>query len=98
MRIREMRRRTNLTGAELARRVGVTAGAVSQWENGTFVPATSKLPAIAAALGCSVDDLYGPDELRFAGEASARRVREKAVADARKMAEQAGEERTLCRK
>ena len=41
-----------------ADRVGVTSGAISQWESGLTLPTSAKLPTIAAALGCTIDELY----------------------------------------
>jgi len=48
-----------LTQRDLARRAGVTAQAVCHWELGRSRPSTSRLPAIAHALGVSVGRLVG---------------------------------------
>lgn len=52
-------RRTNagLTMLQLAKAVGVAESTVCGWENGTNTPRPSKIPRIAAALGCAVRDL-----------------------------------------
>lgn len=89
-RIREWRKRSGLSCAELARRVGVTPGAITQWESGLFAPSTDKLPTIAAVLECEVSDLYDSEVLRAASERAAQQVREAAQRAAQKMAEQTG--------
>lgn len=89
-RIRELREKRGLTVAELSRSTGVTPAAVVQWENGAVVPATGKLPTIAAVLECEVGDLYDSEELRAASEAAVQRMREAAQRAAKKLAEQAG--------
>ena len=47
-----------MTQKELAHKLGVTQGAVSQWEKGIANPKVDKLPLLARILGCSIDDLY----------------------------------------
>ena len=79
-----------MSGAELARRVGVTPGAITQWESGLFSPSTDKLPTIAAVLECEVGELYDADELRAASEAAVKRMKEAAQRAAQKMTEQTG--------
>lgn len=46
------------TMTQIADALGVTLGAVSQWASGQYVPSAKLLPALAAALGCTVDALY----------------------------------------
>lgn len=91
MRIREMREASGITNAELARSCRVRPVSVCQWESGEANPLASKLPMIAAVLGCEIRDLYEPDELRAASEAAAARVREKAAADAKALSEEGTE-------
>ena len=57
LRIREKRREAGITQEALARAVGVTQGAVVQWENGSSFPKLVLIPRIASVLGCTVDDL-----------------------------------------
>ena len=57
--IKNMRERLEITQTELAKRLGVTQGAVSQWENGTTNPGIELLPKLAEILNCSVDELLG---------------------------------------
>ena len=44
--------------AELARRLGVSAPLVHYWASGQKVPSVRRLPAIAAALDCGIEDLF----------------------------------------
>ncbi len=53
------RRQAGLTQQELARRVGVSRVAVSQWESGATSPATTNVTRMASILGVSVDLLLG---------------------------------------
>ena len=52
------RKKAGLSQAELASAVGVTQASVAMWECGNKYPSSDKLPAIAVALGCSIDDLF----------------------------------------
>lgn len=54
-------RRAGMKQRELALALGVTDAAVSGWVVGVFLPAAAMLPRIAAALGCTVDDLFRED-------------------------------------
>lgn len=56
--IAELRKQKGIRQEELARFVGVTAQAVSKWENGG-VPDTELLPKIAEFFGISIDELFG---------------------------------------
>ena len=58
MRIRELRKKAGLTMTQLADRTGVTHPSVVAWEQGRKLPSADKLPVIAAALGCKIDDLF----------------------------------------
>ena len=59
MRIKTLRMANGSTQKELAKAVGVDPSAVSQWETGVNSPRVNKLPKIAAALGCTVPELFG---------------------------------------
>ena len=48
-----------LSKAGLGRLVGVTGPSVKAWEDPGRYPEAEKLPAIADALECSIDALYG---------------------------------------
>lgn len=55
--IERFRKKANISQVELAKKLGVTQGAISQWEKGIAVPQANKLPEIAKILNCSVDEL-----------------------------------------
>ena len=57
MKIKEMRKRSGLTQEEVAHQIGVTQGAVWQWESGMVMPTVVNLQKLAAALNCTVDEL-----------------------------------------
>ena len=53
------RRKANISQSELAQRVGVSQANISQWEKGSALPRADKLPLLAEALNCNIEDLYG---------------------------------------
>lgn len=64
--IKAMRLRRGATQEALARHLGVTAQAVSKWENGTAAPDISLLPELSAYFGVSIDELFAlSDETRM---------------------------------
>jgi len=69
MKIKEMRKRSGMTQEEVAQQIGVTQGAVWQWESGMVMPTAVNLQKLAAALNCTVDELLKdgepqPEEMR----------------------------------
>ncbi len=42
---------------ELAKKLSISQGAVSQWETGKSMPRAEMLPKLADCLGCTVDEL-----------------------------------------
>ena len=50
------------TMTQLAAELDVSPPTVSDWANGKKLPNADKLPAIAEALGCTIDALYVPDK------------------------------------
>ena len=52
--IKKLRLAANLSQASLADKLGVTQGALSQWERGESLPSSDKLPKIAEVLNCTV--------------------------------------------
>ena len=58
-RIVKNRKRKNMTQDQLAEQLGVTAQAVSKWENDQSCPDISTLPKLATIFGISVDELLG---------------------------------------
>ena len=51
------RRNAGLTQKQLAQQLGITQGAVSQWENKISRPRAQTLKKLAGLLHCSVDEL-----------------------------------------
>ena len=68
MRIAANRKRLGLTQNQLAEQMGVTAQAVSKWENDQSCPDITTLPRLADLFGISVDALLGRDSQAHAGE------------------------------
>lgn len=63
-RIMEHRKRLGLTQEQLAEKLGVTAQAVSKWENGLSCPDISILPRLAELFGVTTDSLLtGKEEI-----------------------------------
>ena len=58
-RISDLRKSRGMTQEQLAQKVGVTAQAVSKWENDLSCPDISILPQLAEALGVTTDELLG---------------------------------------
>lgn len=61
-RIAALRREKGLKQEELAEKLGVSAQAVSKWENDQTCPDISLLPLLAKTLGVSVDELLSGKE------------------------------------
>ena len=55
--LKKIRKLHHISQIELAQEIGVTQGAVSQWESGSAKPTLENLVAIARFFGCTVDDL-----------------------------------------
>lgn len=47
---------------DLSKKLNVSQQAVYKWESGAALPSASKLPDLAAILGCTIDELYGRGE------------------------------------
>jgi len=56
--IRPRRKAAGMTMEDLANAIGCTLQAVGCWERGETLPTADRLPEIARALGCTIDDLY----------------------------------------
>ncbi len=63
-RIMAHRKRLGLTQDQLAGQLGVTAQAVSKWENDQSCPDVMMLPRLAALFGVTTDELLGVEEER----------------------------------
>ena len=62
-RIKELRRKNDLTQEKLADLLGVTYKAVSKWECGVTVPDLSLIVPMARVLGVSTDTILGMQSL-----------------------------------
>lgn len=60
--IKQIRKSRYLNQTEFANRIGVTQGAVSQWENGLTRPNLDQLRAISAAFNVSVNEIIEETE------------------------------------
>jgi transcriptional regulator with XRE-family HTH domain len=58
IKLRNLRVKQGLPRGVVANHVGVTVAAIGQWENRNTVPRIDKLPLLASALGCKIDDLF----------------------------------------
>ena len=63
-RLKEYRKRIGLTQGELAEKVGRSQTVISSWEIGTGVPDAYYLPTLAKALGVSVADICGTENVK----------------------------------
>jgi transcriptional regulator with XRE-family HTH domain len=61
-RIRALRKEHGYSQEQMARKLHLTQGAISQWENGLTVPAADQLMALADVFGITVDDLLGREQ------------------------------------
>lgn len=55
--------RAGMSQAELSRRLDVSPAIVTGWASGKKHPSAWRLPEIAAALGCTIDELFAQDDL-----------------------------------
>jgi transcriptional regulator with XRE-family HTH domain len=58
--IANLRNQNGLTQEELAEKLGITAQAISKWENGHTLPETMLLPLLARLFNCSIDSILMP--------------------------------------
>ena len=58
MKIKQLRFRASLTQEQLAEKLGLSAQAVSKWENSVAMPDISLLPELAGIFGISIDELF----------------------------------------
>lgn len=62
MGLKAARKRAGLTAKDVALSLGVTFQNVYNWENGSYLPPTKRLPEIAKLYGCTVDELLSVDQ------------------------------------
>lgn len=64
--LKVLRDSAKLTQDIVANELGVTQGAVSQWEKGETFPSTENLIKLAALFKCTIDDLFeNPKAVHF---------------------------------
>ena len=61
-RIRALRKEHGYSQEQMARKLHLTQGAISQWENGITVPAADQLMTLADVFGITVDELLGREQ------------------------------------
>ncbi len=57
-RLRTLRRERGITIDQISSKVGMTGDAILKLESGVRGKTLEKLPSLAKALGCSIDDLF----------------------------------------
>lgn len=60
--IRKIRERKKISQESIAALIGVTQGAVSQWESGNTMPTAQNIIDLARILGCTTDDILITDK------------------------------------
>lgn len=60
--IKKYRERKHLTQQQFADRIQENRATIAKWETGYAFPRAEKLPLIADALDCTIDELYGRGE------------------------------------
>ena len=58
MKIYVLRKKAGITQKELAKKLNVSQQAVVKWEKGSSFPSADKLPELARALNCNIEELY----------------------------------------
>ena len=60
--IRKIRKRKKISQESIAALIGVTQGAVSQWESGKTMPTAQNIIDLARILDCTTDDILITDK------------------------------------
>lgn len=60
--LKTLRQHAGLSQVKVAEALGVTQGAVAQWESGATVPRPDKLPELARMYDCTIEDLFTTDK------------------------------------
>ena len=60
--IRKIRKRKKISQESIAALIGVTQGAVSQWESGKTMPTAQNIIDLARVLECTTDDILITDK------------------------------------
>jgi transcriptional regulator with XRE-family HTH domain len=62
--ITHLRKKNKFSQEELAEKLGISAQAISKWENGHTLPETALLPLLAEIFDCSIDSILIPTAAR----------------------------------
>ena len=76
-RIKTLRKLAGYSQEQIARKLNVSQGAVSQWERGVTIPASEQLLALADILHVSIDDLLDRSQEGAQVDADAYAIRER---------------------
>ena len=76
MKIQEYRKQNGMTAEMLAKKLGVTQAAVTNWEKGARRPNIDMLIRLTEIFGCTADELLGIDRKKPEPEDEAPRTRE----------------------
>ena len=76
-RLKAARKEHGFSQEQLAEQVGVSRQAVSKWEVGDAIPDTDKLVPLARALGITVDELLGNQNVPHYGQQAAKAHKKK---------------------
>lgn len=56
-RFKQLLRKVDINGSQLARKLGVTAASVNQWTRGKQIPPVKRFQEIASALSVSINEV-----------------------------------------
>lgn len=59
--LKSLRIKQNITQVELANVLGIKQSTLSDWENHKIAPKAERLPDIAKALNCTIDELFNSE-------------------------------------
>ena len=64
-RLKELRKASGITAAQLGKKLGVSRSAISNWENGNNQPNNSLLIELSKIFDCSIDFLLGNSDTHY---------------------------------
>lgn len=59
IRIGPLRKAKSMSQMQLAEQMHTDRSTIAKWETGAAMPSAAKLPLLASALGCTIDELFG---------------------------------------
>ncbi len=63
MRIQAIRKERGIQQTVLAEKMGVSQSVISEWEKEVYLPKARQLPALASALGVTINELFSPESI-----------------------------------